>query len=99
MDLLGCGPFANDDFGFDADAFAHGLRHLGKGGFRLFAGFSAHDFLDPQPLLEVAVGDDIEQDETAIGILGAHACIMHGAAAFRGIVDHRHEFAAVTFKS
>jgi len=50
-------------------------------------------------LLEVAVGDHIEQDEATIGILGAHARIVHGAPAFRGIVYHRHEFAAVSFKS
>ncbi len=41
---------------------------------------------------------DIEQDEAAIGILGAHAGIVDGARAFRRIVDHRHEFAAVTFR-
>jgi hypothetical protein len=49
-------------------------------------------------LLEIAVGDDVEKDETAIGILGPPAGIVHGALAFGCSVNHRHEFAAMALE-
>ncbi len=99
VDLLGGAAFADDDFRLDADRLAHRLGDLGENGFGLLAGFGPHDALDADPLLEIAVGDHIEQHQAAIGILGAQAGIVNGAATFGRIVDHRHELAAVTFKS
>ncbi len=71
---------------------------LGDDGFGLFAGLGPHDLLDAQPLLEIAVGDHIDEHQSAIGILGAPAGIMHGALAFRRTIDDRHELAAMTFE-
>ena len=72
------------------------LAGLGKRRLGLFHGFGAHNLLDAEPVLEIAGLDDIDQNQPAAGIVGAHAGVAHGAFAFRRVVDDGEELAPVT---
>ncbi len=77
--------------------FAGIAGKLVERGVRLLAGLGAHDFLNADPVLEIARRADIEQHEAAIGLLRPPSGIEHGLAAFGRAVDDRKKLALVAF--
>src|SRR5690606_4756409 len=95
VNLLNLLPLPHDEFGFYPDRLAHFGGQRIERGVSALQGLLAHDLLHAQPVLEVSGLDDIEQNHSAVGGLGAPRRIGDGTLAFRRFIDNGEEFPLV----